>query len=406
VTGAETAATRAETVPRPGFGVVITRGDHRVTQFELFFDLVFVFAFTQVTELMSHEHDGVGVVRGLTVLGILWWSWAPYTWLTNHADVSRGVLRAGLAIATGSVFVVAVMIPHAFGEQDGPRVGAIVLVACYLLVRAVHAVLYLIVAGSDRGLRRQIIVTNVSSLTPAFVLLFLGAWFGGALQTWLWILAWVVDLAIVFVTSWGGGSWQLHSVKHWAERYGLVVMLVIGESIVSIGAGLRDAPVDAVSVGAAFLAIAGAVLLWWVYFDRLMAGAEHALERRTGTERIVAANRAYTDLHYPVVAGLMLTALGIETVMAHIESVEPLGLFGAAALSGGVSLFLAATVFVWRLLTGRWLLARLILATLLLPGTALISAVPPLAALATAVTVGTALLIIERRSRVLSPRSV
>ena len=375
--------------------------DHRVTQFELFFDLVFVFAFTQVTLLMAHAHTGIGVVQGLTILGMLWWIWCSYSWLANQAQADQGVLRAGLAVATGLMFVVAVTIPDAFSHEEGPHPAAFLLIVCYFLVRGVHTFLYLLAAQGDRALERQVLRTNILAAVPSFVLLCLGAWIGGETQTWIWLGAWLLDAAMVFITSRGGG-WQLHSAAHWAERYGLVVLLAIGESIVSIGAGLRENELSVASVAGSLLAVGGAVILWWLYFHRLAAGAEHALARRGGMRKVEDATIAYTYLHYFVIAGVILTALGIETVMTHIAEPEPLGWFGASALAGGVALYQASTVFIWFRMTGRWLVLRLAASTLLLPGVVLAAVLPAMAALGTAVAIGTVLLVIEWRSNALT----
>jgi low temperature requirement protein LtrA len=372
--------------------------DHRVTQFELFFDLVFVFAFTQVTSLMAHAHSGIGVVQGLTILGMLWWIWCSYSWLANQAQADQGVLRAGLAVATGLMFVVAVTIPEAFSHEEGPHPAAFLLIIGYFLVRAIHTWLYVLAAGGDRTLERQVLRTSLLAALPSFVVLCFGAWVGGEQQTWIWLGAWLLDVVMVFISSFGG-SWQLHSAAHWAERYGLIVLLAIGESIVSIGAGLRETELSVASVVGALLAVGGAVVLWWLYFHRLAAGAEHVLASRRGMAKVEDATVGYTYLHYLVIAGVILTALGIETTMTHIADPEPLGWFGACALAGGVALYQSATVFFWFRMTGRWLVARLVASTLLLPGVALAAALPAMAALGTAVAIGIVLLVIEWRTR-------
>jgi low temperature requirement protein LtrA len=395
------------TAERPGLAARLvgsvrqTSHDHRVTQFELFFDLVFVFAFTQVTLLMAQEHDALGVVRGVTILGILWWAWCSYAWLTNHARADRGVLYGGMVVAMALIFVMAFAIPAAYAGDDGAPVASFAIVACFFLVRLVHVVLYLFAAGEDRALRRQILVTMAIALLPAIVAMAVGASIGGVAQTWIWLGAWLYDAAIVFVTSRQGGDWRLHSPSHWADRFALVVILAIGESIVSIGVGLRSAELGVAAFAGAFLAIAGAVLLWWTYFHRYAAGIEHALAKASPQRRVAEASASFTFLHFPVVAGVILTALGVESVMAHIGDVEPLGWFGGAALGGGVSLALAATVFIWFRMTGRWLVIRLAYATLLLPGIAVLAALPPMAALGGVVVFGALLAVIESRTRAL-----
>lgn len=378
-----------------------TNHDHRVTQFELFFDLVFVFAFTQVTQLMAHEHDALGVARGLTILGILWWTWCSYSWLANHAQADRGVLYGGLVVAMALVFVMAFVIPDAYADHEGPPVASFAIVACFFLVRLIHVLLYLVAAGEDRALRRQILVTMALALLPAIAAMAIGAAIGGVAQTWIWLGAWLYDALIVFLTSRQGGDWRLHSPSHWADRYALVVILAIGESIVSIGVGLRSSEPGVAAFTGAFLAIAGAVILWWMYFHRFAAGLEHALTTASPKRRVAEASASFTFLHFPVVAGVVLTALGVESVMAHIADVEPLGWFGAAALAGGVSLSLAATVFIWFRMTGRWLAARLAFATLLLPGIGIVALLPPMAALAAIVAFGILLAFVESRTGVL-----
>lgn len=352
-------------------------GDHRVTHFELFFDLVFVFAFTQVTQLMAHEHDALGVVRGLTILGLLWWAWCSYSWLANQARADRGILRAGMALAMALIFVMAFAIPDVYGDDVEARLAAFALVGCFLLVRLVHVALYVVAAGEDRALRRQVLVTMASALLPAVAAMAVGAALGGAEQTWIWLAAWLYDATVVFVTSRRGGNWRLHSAGHWAERYALVVILAIGESIVSIGVGLRGVAFDLVSLGGALLAVGVAVVLWWVYFHRFAAGVEHALARLDPGRRVAEASTSFTYLHFPVVAGIVVTALGIESVMAHIGEPKPLGLFGAAALCGGLALYLAATAAVWFRMTRRVLVARLVTGVALLAGSVGVAALTP-----------------------------
>jgi low temperature requirement protein LtrA len=398
-----------ESAGRPGLAsrlvgsVRQTSNDHRVTQFELFFDLVFVFAFTQVTQLMAHEHDALGIVRGLTILGILWWTWCSYSWLANHAQADRGVLYVGMVVAMALIFVMAFAIPDAHADPGGVPVAPFAIVVCFFVVRLVHVALYLLAAGEDRALRRQVVVTMALALLPAIAAMAIGAAIGGVAQTWIWLGAWLYDALIVFVTSRQGGDWRLHSPSHWADRYALVVILAIGESIVSIGVGLSGAEPGVAAFSGAFLAIAGAVLLWWMYFHRFAAGVEHALAGASPKRRVSEASASFTFLHFPVVAGVILTALGVESVMAHIAEVEPLGWFGAAALAGGVSLTLAATVFIWLRMTGRWLVARLAFATLLLPGVVVVALLPPMAALAAIVVGGMLLAFVESRTRALHP---
>lgn len=373
-----------------------TASEHRVSNFELLFDLVFVFAFTQVTGVMLGGHTAASVLQAIVVLGLVWGSWTSYAWLANHLRSDGGILRGGLTAAMILMFVLALAIPGAFHPSGGDPTSAIVLVVCFVLVRVVHNAIYLLKAGDDRALRRQVLITNGISIPVTLALLLVGALVGGAWQPWIWLAAALTDAGIVAVTS-IGGSWRIHSPGHWAERFGLVVMLALGESVVSIGVGVASEPLHWQVLVGAVLSVAGAVVLWWLYFHRVSAGAERALARLNGVARADAATVGYTYLHFLVVLGIILTATGIETTMHEITSPEPLGWFGAAALAGGVSLYQAATVFFWHRMTGTWLVVRLVVSAALLPGVVIAAVIPPLAALGIAVLLGVVLNLVERR---------
>lgn len=375
----------------------------RVSNFELLFDLVFVFAFTQVTGIMirGHEADAgaaLPVLEAITVLGLLWGVWTSYGWFANQARVDRGLLRLGLALAMVLIFVAALAVPGAFHAAAADPRSAIIFVVCFAGARVLHGLLIFRAAEGDAALRRQILVTDLSSLPVTIAVLVAGAALGGPAQVWIWFGAALLDAAIVAVTS-IGGSWRIHSPSHWAERFNLVVMLALGESVVSIGVGVASRPLVWQVVIGAVLSIVGAITLWWLYFHRISSGAQHALAARTGTDRVDAATVGYTYLHYPIVTGIILTATGIDLTMHAVASSAPLGWFGAAALAGGVSLYQAGTVFFWWRLTGARLWPRLVVATVLLPGVAIAAVLPPLASLGIAVTLGIALNVIEARAR-------
>ncbi|PJJ71154.1 low temperature requirement protein LtrA [Diaminobutyricimonas aerilata] len=358
---------------------------HRVTTYELFFDLVFVFAFTQVTHHMAHEHSAVGVLQALVILGVLWWSWTSYSWLANQTFVDEGLVRLGMAVAMASMFVVALVIPEAFHDLEGGLSGPLVFVAAYAVVRITHVALYLIAAGEDGGLRRQVIV-NIVPLVIGVGLLLLGVLVGGEAQLPIWAAAMVLDLGVTYILS-RNGNWRVHSAAHWSERYGLVVILALGESIVAIGVGASELPISVPLLVGSLLAVALSLLLWWLYFDVLSIAAEHELARRKGAARATLAVEAYTYVHMFLIAGVVISALGVEEVMAHVDDPEPLGLFGSVALLGGTSLYLAAHALFWRRTGGSWKWWRLAAATALLALIPLVALVHPLAALAVAVLV-------------------
>jgi len=374
-------------------GIRPTGEDHRATTFELFFDLVYVFAATQVTGYMAHEHSGHGVLQGLLLLALLWGTWSAYAWLGNQARADEGLLRVGMAVAMAAIFVVALTIPEAWHDAPGGLNGPLVLVGAYLLVRCVHLTLYAVAATGDRGLRRQLAITCGPLLAGA-ALLIPGALLGGWTQTLLFAAALLVDWGGIYLTS-RHGNWRLHSVAHLTERHGLFIILAIGESVVAIGVGAAQKPISAPLLVAAILGVAAAVGLWWLYFDVASLAAEHRLLEAHGQARVRLALEAYTFAHFPIVAGIVVAALGIEGVMAHADEAKPLGAFYAPALFGGVALYLVGHLLFKRRMHSTLSLPRLVAMCVLLAALPAAGFLPPLVGLAGLVLILAALVIVE-----------
>lgn len=374
-------------------GVRLTGEDDRVTTFELFFDLVYVFAATQVTGYMAHAHSGHGVAQGLLLLALLWWTWSAYAWLGNQARVDEGVLRVGMAVAMAAIFVVDLTIPEAWQDAPGGLNGPLVLVGAYLLVRCVHLTLYAVAASGDPGLRRQLAITWGPLLASA-ALLIPGVLLGGWAQTLLFAGALLVDWIGVWVTSRQGG-WRLHSPAHWTERHGLFIILALGESVVAIGVGAAQKPISGPLLLAAILGVAAAVGLWWLYFDVASLAAEHRLLETPGQARVRLAVEAYTYGHFPIVAGIVLTAVGMEGVLAHAEDTKPLGGFYGAALFGGVALYLAGYLLFKQRTHSKLGLPRPVTIGVLLAALPAAIVLPPLAGLAGLVLILAALIVVE-----------
>lgn len=360
-----------------------------MTTLELFFDLVYVFAFTQVTGFMAESRTAVGVVEGLTILLTLWWSWTSYSWLANQTRVDVGVAKAGLSVALAAMFVVSLATPQAFSDRSG----ALVFVVSYLVVRLIHGFIYLAAAGGDSGLRRQL-YRSVWPMLLGVILMFTGAIVGGQVQTWLWLGGIVLDIGFTYLISRGGG-WRVRSAAHWTERYGLVVILALGESIVAIGVGVGREPITPTILFATLLAVALTVSLWWLYFDIVSIAAEKYLAKLSGVERADLATDGYTYLHFSLIAGIIISALGIEQVLAHLGSGHGFGVFGSAALFGGTSLYLAGHAFFWKRVSGQWLPSRLIGSTVLIALVPVGAAVPALGAITIASLSCVAIVVIE-----------
>ena len=231
----------------------------RVTMFELFFDLVFVFSFTQVSRLMAEGHDALGVLRGMVVLGMLWGLWASFGWLSNQARADRGLVRTGLIFASILIFLLAVTIPRAFPEEGESPALALVLVGCYFACRIIHGILYFKAAGDDVDLRRQVIRTSFLPIPLGLAIFVTGAIVGAPWQTWIWVAAFVIDSVVIYRTSserpGQTSGWRVHSASYWVERFALIVILGLGESVVALGVGAVRAEVSLALVGAIALTV-------------------------------------------------------------------------------------------------------------------------------------------------------
>ncbi len=384
---------------RPGFRQRILPSDagHGVTTLELFFDLVFVFAITQVTAFMADDLGWRGALRGLVLLLILWWAWCSYAWLGNQAHADEGLVRAALVGAMGAMFLIALSLPEAWADEGGGLSAPVLLAVAFALVRGVHLAVYGVAAAGDAELRRQLLRTAVP-VGLAAVLLVVGALLGGVAQTALWALALVVDYSGVYLA---GAGWRLPSPRHFAERHGLIVIIALGESIIAVGVGVGDLPITLPIVGAALLGLAVSVALWWLYFDVVAPVAERVLSSREGVERIRLARDSYTYLHFPMIAGIIYLALGLKKVAEYVADTEhhaltdPLKGTGLWALYGGVAVYLLAHLAFRLRNVGSLNRPRAVVAVLLLVAPLGVRYIPALAALAVLALVLGALIAFE-----------
>ena len=262
---------RADEQPRRGLRLV--RADPRdatVSPLELFFDLVFVFALTQVTAFMAEEPTFAQMGRGLVVLAIIWWAWSGYTWLTSTVDPELVLTRLVMFAAMGAMLIVALATPGAFTD-DGVLWGL-----GYLAVRVLHAALFALAARDDPALGRAVLSLFGSLIPGAGLIILASAAFDGATRDALWVLAMVLDYGIVLGI--GAEGWHVHA-RHFAERFSLIVIIALGESIVAIGVGASDVELDGGVVLAALLATGLACALWWAYFDVVAVVASTASRR-------------------------------------------------------------------------------------------------------------------------------
>jgi low temperature requirement protein LtrA len=310
-------------------GRALDRDDeHRVTPLELFFDLVLVFALTQVTGLLVDDPTWGGVLRGMLVLAALWWAWNVYAWLTSALDVDEGGVRLVMLGSMSAMFFVALAVPGAF-EDDG------VLLGCaYFVVRLLHIVLCVVVAGDDAD-RRSALVRFAPTALGGASLIVLAGFLDGDARVAVWVVGLAVDYLGPAVIGMGGG-WGV-AAEHFAERHGLVILIALGESIVAIGFGVGADP-DGGVLTAAALGIVLVSALWWLYFDVAAIFSERRLAEASGVERARLARDAYGYLHLPMIAGIVLFAFGIETTLHDVD--DDLDTVAAVALCGGTALYL------------------------------------------------------------------
>ena len=333
--------------------VVLRRGE-LVSPLELFFDLVFVLAITQCTALMAAQPTWAGLGRGLVVLRLLWWSWVGYAWLTSVVDPDEGPVRLVLFVAMAAVLVTSLCVPHAFGDLG------LTFAVAYGVVRASHIALFVLASRDDAGLRHSVVGLALSTAIGIGALI-VGSQLGGNARLAVWAAALAFDMGGPVVIDPGG--WRLVP-GHFAERHGLIVLVALGESIVAIGVGARGT-VDGGVIAAAVLGVAVACALWWAYFDvSALAAARRLGEVEPVGRRNRLARDGFSYLHLPMVAAIVLIALGMKATLAAVG--DPLGWETAVALVGGAALYLLAHVAFKRRVLATLSTDRLVAAVVML----------------------------------------
>ncbi len=308
--------------------------ERRTSPLELLWDLVFVFAVTQVTALLSHERTWVGFGRAMLVLALIWWAWSAFVWAANAQSTSSPVLRLCLLLATVFILISGLAVPEAFGREG-------TLFACsYAAVRFLHLALYADAAKQGNASRSAIAGFGLT-VVIGMALLIGGSFVSGTGRAMLWLVAVAIDYA--------GPAWltrerlrglQHVAVAHFAERYSLFVIICLGESIVAIGVGARGEQLSTTLVAAVSLGLLITVGLWWTYFDRFAQAAEARL--REHHDPVLAAADAYSYLHLVIVAGIIIFAVGVNSVVHAVD--KPLHDAARLALCGGVALYLLGHV--------------------------------------------------------------
>jgi low temperature requirement protein LtrA len=303
-----------------------------VTPLELFFDLVFAFAFTQVTTVLSDNSTWSGLAHGLLILGVLWWAWAAYAWLTNTVDPGLGPVLAAMLVATGAMFIAALAVPDAFGAHG------VLFGVAFLFVTVMHLTLYALAARGDPDLLTAILRIAPTALAGAGLIVVAG-FVDGRVKPVLWLAA----LAIGYIAPLLAGirGWRVEPA-HFIERHGLIVIIAIGESLIAIGLGERHSGLTTGVIVAAILGFVVATSFWLAYFDFFPIRARRLLADRGGAERAALARDVYTYLHWPMVAGIVLFAFAMKVTLADVGG--ELDTIPAFGLCCGPALYLLAYV--------------------------------------------------------------
>jgi low temperature requirement protein LtrA len=315
---------------------------HRTTPVELLWDLVFVFAITQVSSLLSRELSWAGFGRSMLVLGLVWWAWSAFVWAANAQTATSNTLRVCLLLSTVLIFITGLALPDAYGSEGT------LFVATYALVRLLHLALY--ADASRRGTASWTAIAGFAvTVVIGMVLLLAGSFFDGGVRVGLWAVALAIDYAgPAWLTRESLRGLQRVAVAHFAERYGLFVIICLGESIIAIGVAgnVSRGHLGAELITAVTLTLAITIGMWWTYFDRFAVIAEERL--RVHRDPVLAAADGYSYLHLLIVAGIITFAVGVRVLVAHVA--HPMPSAPRLALCGGVALYLFGHVgFRWRL---------------------------------------------------------
>lgn len=374
---------------------LLTEETHRVTSFEVFFDLVFVFAIIRVTGFITHGLSAVTLAEGILLVLLLWWSWCAFAWVGNQARADTGLVRAGVTVAMAAIFVAGLVMPEAF-DSTGPMNPPVVLACAFALTRVIYLALYLRATAGGRPGRRRLLLDTL----PQFLTLWLilgGAVAGGSPQAVLWAAAFVIDFGSGRLSP-SLRSYRLRSPGHFAERYGLVLIIALGETLIAVGEGAGTSITHWLVLVAAVLGLVIVVCLWWLYSGCATA-AESALKQASEGQRAVLARNAYTRAHFLLIAGALYFAAGTEEVISHVTTSAPgyhaavaLGWLAALALYGGVAVFLVGRFAFVQFAEGSAAVGPLLgagVAVVLLPAAASLPALAALGLLCAVVAVVT-----------------
>ena len=333
---------------------VVSPSDQRVTFVELFFDLVFVFAVTQLVKIVHHHPGFRGGGQAVLVFWMVWWGWTQFTWALNAADTTHARVQLGTLLATAIAFFMAVAIPGAF--EDRGFWFALPYVAVRLLGLYVYGKVAYVADKRQHAAVRVFTFASIFGLVAVLV----GGWQGGSWQIGLWTAAIALDMGAAAVGARQEG-WNLNP-EHFAERHGLFVIIALGESLIVAASVVAGADWNPTRILVAILSVAVTCALWWAYFTKAKPQLDHAFERTRGTTQSRLARDVFSLIHFPLVLGIVAYAAAVEEALAHPG--DPLAAVWRWSLAVGLALFLGSTALALLRATGKRPNPRVALMTL------------------------------------------
>ncbi|MFG1871047.1 low temperature requirement protein A [Micromonospora arborensis] len=322
----------------------------RVDKFEVFFDLVFVFSFFIITRATAANISGKQLLHAGLVLAVLWWCWVVHSLVATRVRLGEGYVPVLMVIAMAALFAFALGLPQAFSDPKGSAAGPMLVAISYVVVRGIHWILYQHVVRDSPQERRQL-RRFAPELAVSIVLLLAAALIppqigdpdqAATVRDSLWIAVVVVQYATGFIVgTWG---WGVTSAEHWTERYDLILIIALGESVISTGVGgnLLGKTVTWPAVAAASLGIVITAALWWAHFDFIGPAARIALHSAEGGPRVAMARDAYAYLYLPMIAGVILFSIGNEEILHKIT--DPAGGIAEKIEGPGVPMFFGGLI--------------------------------------------------------------
>ena len=329
-------------------------GHARVGFVELFFDLIFVFAITQLSHALLEHLTWLGVLQATMLLGALWWAWIDTSWITNWLDPERPLVRLMLFLLMGAGLVMSTSLPEAFGDKG------LVFACAFVFIQVGRGLFTLWAVRNDEVLRRNFQRICVWAVAGA-VLWIAGGLMDGQTRLTLWLIAVVAEFAAPALYFWVPGLGRSHTADwaveggHLAERVGLFIIICLGESVLVTGAAFAGLEWTAPVVAAFASAFVSTLAMWWIWFSKAHDAASEAIAGSDDTGRM--ARSAYTYAPILVVAGIVVTAVGDEMSLSHPRGVIDFPM--AAVLIGGPMLFLIGAQAFKYAAFGLWSPSRL-----------------------------------------------